>query len=190
MRGDGTNQPRSVPLAAIDPDTLSRDELIDLVRNLQGALSERARPYVAPASPPRKPARAVPGADYTIVFDGGSLGNPGRGYGSYEIVGPDGTVAARQVEFGNNMTNNQAEFRALLAGLEDLVERVGPQASDLSVAVRGDSQLVIRGLTGEWRVKHPGLQPLHRQASELLQRFSTVDLTWHPRRESVRTFGH
>ena len=88
------------------------------------------------------------------------------------------------------MTNNQAEFRAVIAALEDLLERVGPRAEALSVAVRGDSQLVIRGLSGEWRVKHPGLQPLHRQAGDLLRQFGNVDLAWHPRRESVRTFGH
>jgi ribonuclease HI len=178
----------------IDPETLSQQQLIDLVRDLQRALAGREQ--VSSASGPivrdagLKPARAVPGADFTVVFDGGSLGNPGKGYGSYEITGPEGTVAARQVEFGNDMTNNQAEFRALIAGLEDLLERVGPRADTLSVAVRGDSQLVIRGLTGEWRVKHAGLQPLHRQAADLLRRFDNVDLAWHPRRESVRTFGH
>ncbi len=176
-------------LHSLDPETLTREELIDLVRDLQGALGS-ARPPVAPSPPPRKPARAVPGANYTLVFDGGSLGNPGKGYGSYEIVSPGGSLAARRVEFGNGMTNNQAEFRALLAGLEDLLERVGPSASELSIAIRGDSQLVIRGLTGEWRVKHPGLQPLHRQAGDMLKRFGSVDLAWHPRRESVRTFGH
>jgi ribonuclease HI len=94
------------------------------------------------------------------------------------------------VQFGNDMTNNQAEFRAVIAGLEDLLERVGSGAGSVSVAVRGDSQLVIRGLTGEWRVKHPGLQPLHRQAADLLRRFKRVDVAWHPRRESVRAFGH
>jgi ribonuclease HI len=178
----------------IDPETLSQQQLIDLVRDLQRALAGREQ--VSSASGPivrdagLKPARAVPGADFTVVFDGGSLGNPGKGYGSYEITGPEGTVAARQVQFGNDMTNNQAEFRALIAGLEDLLERVGPRADTLSVAVRGDSQLVIRGLTGEWRVKHAGLQPLHRQAADLLRRFDNVDLAWHPRRESVRTFGH
>ena len=88
------------------------------------------------------------------------------------------------------MTNNQAEFRAMIAALEDLLERVGPRADALSVAVRGDSQLVIRGLSGEWRVKHPGLQPLHQRAADLLRQFGSVDLAWHPRRESVRTFGH
>ena len=179
-------------LLDIDPETLSQRELIDLVRNLQGALAEREQRGTAARTATRElqPASAVPGVDYTIVFDGGSLGNPGKGYGSYEIAGPDGSVAARKVQFGNDMTNNQAEFRAVIAGLEDLLERVGPRANSLSVAVRGDSQLVIRGLTGEWRVKHPGLQPLHRQAADLLRRFKRVDVAWHPRRESVRSFGH
>ncbi|MGH2615786.1 MAG: ribonuclease HI family protein [Thermomicrobiales bacterium] len=177
-------------LVDVDPEQLSREQLIDLVRDLQRALVDRVRTTSAVNPPIRQPARPVPGADYTIVFDGGSLGNPGLGYGSYEIVGADGSVAARQIEFGNGMTNNQAEFRALIAGLDDLWTREAANANELSIAVRGDSQLVIRGLSGEWRVKHPGLQPLHRQASELLKRFRHVDLAWHPRRESLRTFGH
>jgi ribonuclease HI len=190
---DGSNR-RSDDLLDVDPETLTHQQLIDFVRDLQGALTGRER--VTSASEPAertvrlRPVTAVAGADYTVVFDGGSLGNPGQGYGSYEIAGPGGTVAARQVQFGNDMTNNQAEFRAVIAALEDLLERVGPRADALAIAVRGDSQLVIRGLTGEWRVKHPGLQPLHRRAADLLRRFGNVDLAWHPRRESVRTFGH
>jgi ribonuclease HI len=181
-------------LLDIDPESLSRADLIDLVRDLQEALTGSVGR--SPVSTPNagntrfQPVSAVPGVDYTVVFDGGSLGNPGKGYGSYEIAGPDGTVTARQVQFGNDMTNNQAEFHAIIAALEDLLERVGPRAHALSVAVRGDSQLVIRGLTGEWRVKHPGLQPLHQRAADLLRRFGTVDLAWHPRQESVRAFGH
>jgi ribonuclease HI len=178
-------------LLGVDPKDLSQQELIELVRNLQSALAGQKRATPGGNQTARlRPATAVPGADYTVVFDGGSLGNPGQGYGSYEIAGPGGTIAARQVQFGNDMTNNQAEFRAVIAALEDLLERVGGQADALSLAVRGDSQLVIRGLTGEWRVKHPGLQPLHQRATDLLRRFRSVDLAWHPRRESVRTFGH
>jgi ribonuclease HI len=184
---------QSDKLLSIDPETLTHQQLVALVHDLQSALAGQ-EPVISASSPPRRlqlqPAAAVAGADYTVVFDGGSLGNPGQGYGSYEIAGPDGTVAARQVQFGNDMTNNQAEFRAVIAALEDLLERVGPRADALSIAVRGDSQLVIRGLTGEWRVKHPGLQPLHRRAADLLRSFRNVDLAWHPRRESVRTFGH
>jgi ribonuclease HI len=192
-RDDGSDR-QSDDLLDINPEALSRQQLIDLVRDLQRALAGRQQAVPASGVTARdaglEPARAIPGSDYTVVFDGGSLGNPGKGYGSYEIAGPDGTVAARQVQFGNDMTNNQAEFRAVIAALEDLLERVGPRADSLSVAIRGDSQLVIRGLTGEWRVKHAGLRPLHQRAADLLRQFGSVDLAWHPRRESVRTFGH
>lgn len=176
-------------LIEVDPKEFSRADLLELVEDLQRALAARTRPP-APAPAARQSPPAVAGADFTVVFDGGSLGNPGLGYGSYEIVGPNGSLANNQVEFGSDMTNNQAEFRALIAGLEALLDIVGPQAGSLAIAVRGDSQLVIRGLSGEWKVKHPGLQPLHRQGKELLSRFCSVDLAWQPRRESVRAFGH
>ena len=193
MTRDNGSDRHADELLDVDPESLSHQQLIDLVRDLQGALAGSAR-QMPPSSPMGnarlRPVSAIPGVDYTVFFDGGSLGNPGKGYGSYEIAGPDGTIAARQVQFGNDMTSNQAEFHAIIAALEDLLERVGLRAGTLSVAVRGDSQLVIRGLSGEWRVKHPGLQPLHQRAADLLRRFSNIDLAWHPRRESVRTFGH
>lgn len=176
-------------LLEIDPRRLSRDDLIELVLDLQSALTG-GRAAEPPATRERPAPQPVAGTDYTLIFDGGSKGNPGLGYGSYEIVGNGSTTAARKLEFGNNMTNNQAEFHALIAGLEELLKQAGPNAASLSLAVRGDSQLVVRGLTGEWRVKHPGLQPLHRQAKDLLSRFGSVDIAWHPRRESVRAFGH
>ena len=177
-------------LVDVDPKDFSREDLIELVDDLQRALAARIRTPSPARLPARKAAKAVAGVDFTVVFDGGSLGNPGLGYGSYEIVSLQGSLADDRVEFGDGMTNNQAEFRALIAGLEALLGIVGVKASTLAIAVRGDSQLVIRGLTGEWKVKHPSLRPLHRQAMELLERFGSVDLAWHPRRESVRTFGH
>ena len=59
-------------------------------------------------------------ADYTIIFDGGSRGNPGEGYGSYELR----TRAERQIErltFGDHVTNNEAEYRTLIAALRDVL---------------------------------------------------------------------
>ena len=190
MRFDPEDESQNQMLVNIDPHELSRDELVELVGDLQRALVRYVRDPAPSRLPARQPARAVGDADFTVVFDGGSLGNPGLGYGSFEVASPHGSLAAQQVEFGNGMTNNQAEFRALIAGLNALLAIVADKAGAHSVAVRGDSQLVIRGLTGEWKVKHPGLQPLHREAQELLSRFGSVDLAWHPRRESVRTFGH
>jgi ribonuclease HI len=178
-------------LLDVEPSRLSREALIDLCRDLQRALSANRPPAPVPAQPRSGPSpNRVAGADYTIVFDGGSLGNPGLGYGSYEISGPEGSTTARKLEFGDDMTNNQAEFHALIAGLQTLLETAGQDPQNLSLAVRGDSQLVIRGLKGEWKIKHPGLQPLFNQARNLLSDFGRVDLAWHPRAKSVRTFGH
>jgi ribonuclease HI len=173
------------------PENLSRDELIELVRELQRELSLVANSHVVPSEPRQsKPLKSVAATDFTIAFDGGSLGNPGRGYGSYEIANAAGRVSGQRLEFGDALTNNQAEFMALIAALQDLLHRLGSEAGSLTLSVRGDSQLVIRGLSGEWKIKHPGLQPLYQEARDLIERFKSVDLAWQPRLESVRTFGH
>lgn len=179
-------------LLRVDPATLDRESLIRFARDLQRALGGGRQP-VSRVEP--RPAQAsfveqAGAGSYTLTFDGGSKGNPGLGYGSYEIEGPHGIEAANRMEFGQNMTNNQAEFLALIAGLNRILELTDGQAGTSSLAIRGDSQLVIRGLKGEWKIKHPNVQPLFHEAGALLKRFGRVHLAWHPRRESVRTFGH
>jgi ribonuclease HI len=132
------------------------------------------------------------GADYTIIFDGGSRGNPGEGYGSYELR----TRAGRQIErltFGNHVTNNEAEYQTLIAALGDVLNRLAASGADpktCTLAVRGDSQLVIFQVTGKWKVKTPHIRPLHAEATALLARFKRADVQWHPRALSVRTLGH
>ena len=131
-------------------------------------------------------------ADYTIIFDGGSRGNPGEGYGSYELR----TRAGRQIErliFGNHVTNNEAEYQTLIAALGDVLNRLAASGADpktCTLAVRGDSQLVIFQVTGKWKVKTPHIRPLHAEATALLARFKRADVQWHPRALSVRTLGH
>jgi ribonuclease HI len=132
------------------------------------------------------------GADYTIIFDGGSRGNPGEGYGSYELR----TRAERHIErlsFGDHVTNNEAEYRTLIAALHDALNRLaasGADAKTRTLAVRGDSQLVIFQVTGKWKVRMPHIRPLHAEATALLARFKRADVQWHPRAMSVRTLGH
>ena len=85
-------------------------------------------------------------ADYTLIFDGGSLGNPGRGYGSYaSIRNVDGKQLIKRLEFGENMTNNEAEYQTLIAGLEDIVgtiEEIEGDPTAFPIEVRGDSRLI------------------------------------------------
>jgi ribonuclease HI len=130
---------------------------------------------------------------FAIVFDGGSRGNPGRGYGSYKIYGPTGELAHEQLNYdhlGNQVTNNQAEYLTLIGALQRLALLLGERVGSSEVIVRGDSQLVINQLLGTWKVRNVDLQPLHRQAGDLLRRFGRRQLLWHDRANSVRVLGH
>jgi ribonuclease HI len=132
--------------------------------------------------------------DYTLTFDGGADPNPGKAYGSYHIR----TRAGRErlesrLQFGDRMTNNQAEYLALKNGLEDLirtVEKAGKQPENYSVEVFGDSSLVIKQLRGEWKVKDVKMLPLYDETIQLLRRFKKTSLNWHDRSNSVRLLGH
>ena len=129
-------------------------------------------------------------ADFTIVFDGGSIGNPGRGYGSYRVRPRGGgwSPAVRR-EFGPRVTNNEAEYAALLAALDE-VAAAAADPGRVTLEVRGDSQLVINQLRGTWKVRADNLRPLHTRARAALGRFARVRLTWQRRSASVDLLGH
>ena len=132
--------------------------------------------------------------DYTIIFDGGSRGNPGQGYGSYALRrNEDGKLRRSRLRFGDQVTSNQAEYQALIAALEDLIgtiEKARRSPGSFSVDIRGDSRLVMRQLDGSWKTKSLTLMPLRDRAEELLAQMGSVELTWQPREESVRILGH
>jgi ribonuclease HI len=128
---------------------------------------------------------------FTIVFDGGSLGNPGKGYGSFEIT-RDGEIYhfVDRMEFGNNLTNNQAEYMALIEALKWLAKDLGERRKDAKVSIFGDSKLVVNQVNGTWKVKNANMVPLVKQAKELFPQFGTCTIEWHPRAESVQRLGH
>jgi ribonuclease HI len=131
--------------------------------------------------------------EYILVFDGGSKGNPGVSYGSYRIQAK-GRKPARPVrlEFGHG-TNNEAEYMALIAGLEALISEIEAQGSDPSeclVEVRGDSQLVLNQLGGNWKVKNLRMRRLWDQADGLLDRFSDRRFQHQSRSRTVEILGH
>lgn len=140
---------------------------------------------------PTQPPRA---ADYVLTFDGGSKGNPGRGYGSYAITRvQDGARRIERLEFGDDYTNNEAEYDTLIAGLRDLlgrIEEAGRRPQEFAVEVRGDSALVIHQLEGKWKVKEPRMRERRDECFRLLRRFGSVELKTQPREESVRILGH
>jgi ribonuclease HI len=131
--------------------------------------------------------------DYAIIFDGGSEGNPGFGYGSYAVINPDGRQRIRRLDFEDGMTNNEAEYDTLIAALEDVSERVeadGKHPSDVALEIRGDSTLVIRQVLGEWKAKDERMRQRRDRVRSLLSRFGGYRLVQQPREESVKVLGH
>ena len=125
-----------------------------------------------------------------LYFDGGSLGNPGLGYGSYAFRKEGMTtwsVMNSREEFGKDMTNNQAEYTAAISGVQNVIKTFG---SDLGVLIFSDSELVVKQVKGEYRVKNPGLRILYDELTQLLQGFGKYELTHVPRDQIEAIFGH
>jgi ribonuclease HI len=113
----------------------------------------------------------------TAYIDGGSRGNPGpAGYG-VQIVDDQGTIVEELHESVGVATNNVAEYQGLLAALAWAIDR-----GVRTLHIRSDSELLVKQLRGEYRVKNPNLQPLYRDACALVGRIGRVTFE-HVRRE-------
>ncbi len=119
-----------------------------------------------------------PGAEaiMCVWVDGGALGNPGPAGIGAVVTRPDGTVLAEISQYVGWATNNMAEYRAVLAGLER-ARALGAR----QVRVCAASQLLVQQLRGNWRVKHPALQSLWTEASRLVAAFDQVTFEQVPR---------
>jgi ribonuclease HI len=106
---------------------------------------------------------------FTLEFDGGSRGNPGPAALGVVVRAADGTPLVTLGRYLGIATNNVAEYRALVTGLAKARE-LGAKR----LRVRGDSELVIKQMKGEYRVKHPDLRPLYQQAQELAAQFDEL----------------
>ena len=119
------------------------------------------------------------GGSATASIDGGSRGNPGpAGYGVH-IEHDDGTIRELKQSLGM-ATNNVAEYNGLLAAL-----RWAMASGITSLHIRSDSELLVKQMKGEYRVKHPGLQPLYEEARSLARQIGRVTYE-HVRREFNR----
>jgi probable phosphoglycerate mutase len=113
-----------------------------------------------------------------VEADGGSRGNPGpAGYGAVVRDAGTGEVLAERAAAIGQATNNVAEYQGLIAGLR-AAAAIDPGAS---VEVRMDSKLVVEQMSGRWKVKHPAMRPLAREAGELASGFAGLRYTWVPR---------
>jgi ribonuclease HI len=107
-----------------------------------------------------------------LFTDGGSRGNPGPAAYAFVLEAEDGTVLDARGEAIGVATNNVAEYSALVAGLERAVE-VG--VDELEVV--SDSELLVKQMRGEYRVKNRALQDLFLEASELARKLQRVTYT-------------
>ncbi len=114
--------------------------------------------------------------------DGGSRGNPGpAGYGAVVLDDAGETVLAEVFDGIGTATNNVAEYRGLIAGLE-----AARELGATEIDVRMDSKLVVEQMSGRWKIKHPSLQSLAEQAREVATAFDDVRYEWIPRASNAR----
>jgi len=129
---------------------------------------------------------------YLVISDGWCRGNPGPSGGSYVLATSDGRRDTVRLEFGLG-TNNQAEYRTIVAALEDLlgrIERAGKDPARFSVVIQTDSRLVVGQTSEGWKIKEPSLRPLAEQVRALMARFGEARLEWVPREKVVEVLGH
>ncbi|MEA2210341.1 MAG: ribonuclease [Solirubrobacteraceae bacterium] len=116
-----------------------------------------------------------------VHVDGGARGNPGPAAIGVVISDADGSVLDEVAETIGVATNNVAEYRALLKG----VERASALGAD-EVELVNDSELVARQLTGVYKVKHPAMKPLYEQAITALRDFGRWNIRTVPRAQNAR----
>jgi ribonuclease HI len=115
-----------------------------------------------------------------VHVDGGARGNPGPAAAAAVISTPDGEQLDEVAETIGVATNNVAEYRALLLGLQR-ARALGAE----EVEVVNDSELVARQVTGAYKVKHPAMKPLHAQALQALTRFDRWSIRTVPRAQNA-----
>jgi ribonuclease HI len=116
-----------------------------------------------------------------VHVDGGSRGNPGPAAIGVVLSAPDGTTVDELGERIGVATNNVAEYRALLRGVQHASE-LGAREIELI----NDSELVAKQLTGAYKVKHPAMRPLHAEAIAALKRFASWRIQSVPRAQNAR----
>jgi ribonuclease HI len=119
-------------------------------------------------SPPRK---------LVVNVDGGARGNPGPAAIAAVVATPDGEILEQHGRRIGDATNNVAEYRALLLGIERARELGASE-----VELIGDSELIVRQVKGEYKVKDAGLRPLHTKAQDALREFDAWSIR-HVRRD-------
>ena len=118
---------------------------------------------------------------WKLQFDGGSRGNPGVGGAGAVLYKNDQEEWSKTFYLGDNVTNNQAEYKGLIGGLKHVSTLDLP-----NLLVEGDSNLVINQVSGTWRVKNDGLKILHDEVQEFINKIKDIRFQHIPRNENKR----
>ena len=110
-----------------------------------------------------------------VYTDGASRNNPGKGSGAFIFV-LDDIIICKDSQYFGDITNNQAEYKALLMALDRVIE-----FTRWRVRCYSDSELLVKQMNGEWRVKDPMIKELYRQASELEKGIKSIEYFHVPR---------
>ncbi|MGI8413302.1 MAG: ribonuclease HI family protein [Solirubrobacteraceae bacterium] len=130
---------------------------------------------VGATKPPSLPSKVV------LHVDGGARGNPGPAAIGVVVSDPEGEVLDEVAETIGTATNNVAEYRAVLRGLE---RAHGLGAREIEIV--GDSELIARQITGAYKVKHAAMKPLHQEAMASLRQFDRWRIRTVPRAQNAR----
>jgi ribonuclease HI len=115
-----------------------------------------------------------------VHVDGGARGNPGPAAAACVIASPDGAPLGEHAQLLGRTTNNVAEYRALLLGLDRALELGASE-----VEVIGDSELIAKQVRGEYKVKNESMRALHREALAALGAFQSWSIRTVPRAQNA-----
>lgn len=115
-----------------------------------------------------------------VHVDGGARGNPGPAASACVITSPDGELLGEHAQLIGDATNNVAEYRALLLGLAKARELGAGE-----IEIIGDSELIAKQVSGEYKVKHPAMRPLYLEAMAALREFDSWSIRTVPRAQNA-----
>lgn len=122
-------------------------------------------------SAPEPPASATSPAAYRANIDGGSRGNPGPASYGVVIRDPRGQIVAKLKKYIGRTTNNVAEYYGLIAALD-----YAQQHAIRALRIESDSELLVRQMRGQYKVKSPELRPLFERASKMARAFDAFKI--------------
>jgi len=155
--------------------------------DIRKLILEESKPSEAERSRSTKPSQSLPFShqqssnEFHLYTDGASRGNPGEAGAGAVVLNSQGQEVLTCSEYLGQCTNNIAEYKALILGLEKVQELSGQQ-----VAIFMDSELIVRQIQGRYKVKNANLKPLFSRVQELLQDFSSYRVSHIPRAENKR----